>query len=93
MRVNHYFRRQPSLGTCNKCATTVLVSVCEKETSAELVIRSQTFRYYLAVMGEQLANIAEIVSDDEAMKLNLLTAATFDCDYNDDMIITSVFRK
>ena len=40
--------RNPSLGTCTKCSITVLVSEFVTETTADLLIMSQTFRYYLA---------------------------------------------
>jgi len=43
------------------------------------------------VKGEQLATVAG-VNEDDATEKNLLTAATFDCEY-DNNTITSVTRK
>ena len=70
--------RNPSLGTCTKCAIIVLVSACAKETSADLVIKSQIFCHYFTVKGEQLTTIAG-ANEDDITEEKLLTAATFDC--------------
>ena len=61
-----------------------------KETSADLVIKSQTFCHYLTVKGEQLPTIAG-ANEDDVTEEKLLTAATFDCEY-DNTTITSVTR-
>ena len=68
-----------------------LLSACAKETSADLVIKSQTFCHYLMVNGEQLATIAG-ANEEDITEEKLLTAATFDCKY-DNSTITSVTRK
>lgn len=83
--------RNPSLGTCTKCAITVLVSECVKETTADLLVVSQTFRHYLTVKGEQLTTLAA-ASEDDITEETLLMSATFDCEYHNHTI-TSVTRK
>ena len=83
--------RNLSLGTCTKCAITVLVSACAKETSADLVIKSQTFCHHLTVKGDQLAAIAG-TTEDTVTEEKLLTARTFDCEY-ENTTVTNVTRK
>lgn len=38
----------PSLGKCSMCPTISLLSACKLQTSAQLTVVSQTFRYLLA---------------------------------------------
>ena len=77
-------------GTCTKCASTVLAAACDKATTADLVIKAQTFTFYLSASDSQLVTVA---SGEDITEIMLLTAAEFNCDYNADMVITNVSRN
>ena len=45
----------PCLGRCSKCPTIALLSVCEHQTSADLIIKPQSFCYKVSAVAVDLA--------------------------------------
>ena len=83
----------PCLGSCSKCSTRALLSVCEHQTSADLIIKSQSFCYKVSAVGKQLADIAELADNEAITEVKLLMSSKFDCEYSAKMMITSVYRE
>ena len=81
-----------SIGTCSHCGTTVLLSACQQMKLAELIVKAHTFRYNLSITGKHLTNLAQLPTE-EITEVGLLNAPEFDCEYNENMVITTITRK
>lgn len=83
-----------SVGTCTKCPTTALLSVCEFHASAQLVVMCDNIQYQLRALGLHMCQIAQKKVQEPLTEIDLVLSGNFDCKYNHDtMNIINVYPK
>lgn len=79
--------KDPLLGRCSNCPTTVLVDDCSTDLTATLMIKSNSFTYKLTAIGKHLTAIANVTSMANVTETKLLLSPPFNLTYSHDAIV------